>query len=68
MHSPVARLEHQARHLARIGAGGHGDVLEPPAQVPLRVGHRGAEQRGQADAGCGARLHEVSVFPEVRLR
>ena len=58
-----AGFEHQAGHLAGIGAGGHGDVLEAAAQVALGVGHRGAEQRGETDTGCGARLHEVSVFP-----
>ncbi len=57
----VAGFEHQSGHLAGILAGGHGDVLEPPAQVAVGVGHRGAEQRRQADAGCGAGAHEVSV-------
>ena len=37
---PVARLQHQARHFARIRPGGHGNVLEPPAQMALRIGHR----------------------------
>jgi hypothetical protein len=29
--------------------------------VALGVSDRSAEQGGQADAGCGARLHEESV-------
>ena len=70
MRRPVAGLQHQPGHLARVRPGGHGNVFEPAAQVPLRIGHRGAEQRGQADPGCGARgesrlrpdVHRSSVF------
>jgi hypothetical protein len=29
--------------------------------MALRIGDRSAEQRRQADAGCGAGTHEVSV-------
>ena len=58
---PVPGLQHQSGDLARIRAGGHGNVLEPAAQMALRVGHRSAEQRRQRDAGCGARGHEESV-------
>ena len=49
-----ARLEHQARHFAAIGSGGHRNIFELAAQLPLRIGHRRAEKRRQADAGCGA--------------
>ena len=57
-----AGLQHQPGDLARIRPRGHGNVLQPPAQMPLRIGHRGAEQRRQADPGCGPGLHEVSVL------
>jgi hypothetical protein len=53
----LARLQHQARHAASVGAGGHGNIFEPAADVALRVGHRGAEHGGQADAGCRAGAH-----------
>ena len=46
-----ARFQHQAGHFAGIGTGGDGNILEPPAQVALRVGHGRAEQCGQAHAG-----------------
>jgi len=67
MHSPVRVLEHQASYFACIGPGGNGNILQAPAQVTLRIGHRGAEKRCEADAGCGARLHEVSLFPWRRF-
>ena len=75
MAQPGARLEHQAGHFAGVGAGGHGNVLEPAAQMALRIGHRSAEQRREADAGWGAlidarigsrfrpRAHGLSVDP-----
>jgi hypothetical protein len=55
-------LEHQASHLAGVGSGGYRNVLELSPQVPLRIGHRSAEQRGKANPGCSARLHKVSLF------
>ena len=33
MRQPGARLQHQARHLAGVGPCGHGNILEPPAQL-----------------------------------
>src|SRR5215472_8695517 len=58
----AARFEDEAGDLARVGAGGDGDVLDAAAELALGVGHRGAEQGGETDTGCGARLrHEMSV-------
>jgi hypothetical protein len=34
--------------------------------VSVRIGHGRAEERGERDAGDGARVHEVSVFPQGR--
>ena len=55
MREAGAGLEHQARDLAAVRSGGHRNIFELAAQLPLRIGHRRAEKRGQADAGCGAR-------------
>ena len=60
---PGARLQHQPSHFARIRSRCHSHILQPPPKMPLRIGHRRAEHRRQADAGCSAWLHEVSVFP-----
>ena len=62
MHSPARVFSTRPGHLARIRPCRHGNILQPSAQMPLRIGHRRAQQRRQADAGCGARLHEVSVL------
>jgi hypothetical protein len=67
----VAGLEHQAGHLARILAGGHGDVLEPPAQVALGIGHRSAEQRAPENLlrGTGRGIFLIRSFmDEVHFR
>ncbi len=61
------RFQHQAGHLAGIRAGGYCDVFEPAPQLALGIGDRSAEERGEADASCGAGAHEVSVLPRGRV-
>ena len=68
MESPVTRFQHQACHFARVGPRCDRNILEPAAQLPLRIGHRDAEQRGQTDSSCGADLHEVSLDRLRRFR
>jgi len=63
----VTRLQHQACNLARIRPRVHGYVFQPPAQVALRIRNRGAQQRRKAYAGCGARMHDESLFPACGL-
>lgn len=58
---PGTGLENKTSHLACIGAGGDSDVLEPASHIPLRIRYRSTEESGEADTGCGAGLHDVSV-------